>query len=189
MATGETGVAMLQRPLTSVLLVTLLLGGNGLTVMPAGHHGRHGLYIAAAQLAPRPATPEAGVEATRMTRGATGPVPLARQAMLHPDDGRTSSGQLIGVGGCHTAASRTDVVRTPVRTVHPVRVRSGEPMWPSLGSTTPSAGEAMTSNVAPGKDAGQHRAGGAPVLEGLVAIAPVVGTARVESAGGTILMP
>ena len=40
-----------------------------------------------------------------------------------------------------------------------------------------------------GKDAGQHRAGGAPVLEGLVAIAPVVGTARVASAAGNILTP
>jgi hypothetical protein len=42
MAMGATCVAMLQLPLTSVLLATLLLGGNGLTVMPAGHHGRHG---------------------------------------------------------------------------------------------------------------------------------------------------
>jgi hypothetical protein len=149
-------------------------------------------YIAAARLAPpRPATPQAGVEATRMTRGATGPVPLARQAMLHRDDGRTSSGQLIGVGDCHTAASRTDVVRRPVRTVHPVRVRSGEPMWPSLGSTatTPSTGAAMTSNVAPERTLGSIAQGLAPVLEGLVAIAPVVGTARVASAAGNILTP
>jgi hypothetical protein len=146
-------------------------------------------YIAAARLAPRPATPEVGVEATRMTRGATGPVPLARQAMLHRDDGRTSSGQLIGVGDCHTAASRTDVVRRPVRTVHPVRVRSGEPMWPSLGSTTPSTGEAMTSNVALERTLGSIAQGVAPVLEGLVAIAPVVGTARVASAAGNILTP
>jgi hypothetical protein len=45
----------------------------------------------------------------------------------------------------------------------------------------------MTSNVAPERTLGSIAQGVAPVLEGLVAIAPVVGTARVASAAGNIL--
>jgi hypothetical protein len=47
----------------------------------------------------------------------------------------------------------------------------------------------MTSNVAPERTLGSIAQGGASVLEGLVAIAPVVGTARVASAAGNILTP
>jgi hypothetical protein len=50
----------------------------------------------------------------------------------------------------------------------------------------------MTSNAAPERTLGSIAQGVAPVLEGLVAIAPVVGTAcgtRVASAAGNILTP
>ena len=83
MGLGATCAAMLQLPLTSVLLATLMLGADGLTVMPLVIVAVTVSYVASARLAPRPVPrpmePD-GPEATPGTAGATGPVPLPRQA-------------------------------------------------------------------------------------------------------------
>ncbi|MET0765496.1 MAG: chloride channel protein [Blastococcus sp.] len=54
MGMGATCAAMLQLPLTSVLLATLLLGTDGLTVMPLVIVAVTVSYVASARLAPRP---------------------------------------------------------------------------------------------------------------------------------------
>ena len=83
--------AMLQLPLTSVLLATLMLGADGLTVMPLVIVAVTVSYVASARLAPRPASPETGVEATPPTAGATEPVPRPRRTTVQPDPGRGAS--------------------------------------------------------------------------------------------------
>ena len=80
MGLGATAVAMLQLPLTSVLVATIILGTDGFTVMPLVIVAVTVSYVASARLAPRPAAPEAGAEAPPTTTGAAGPVPQARQA-------------------------------------------------------------------------------------------------------------
>jgi hypothetical protein len=91
MAMGATCVAMLQLPLTSVLLATLMLGADGLTVMPLVIVAVTVSYVASARLAPRPAVPGAGAETTRNPTGAAGPVPLPRRATVRRNVGRRSS--------------------------------------------------------------------------------------------------
>ena len=80
MGLGATAAAMLQLPLTSVLVATIILGTDGFTVMPLVIVAVTVSYVASARLAPRPAAPEAGAEAPPTTTGAAGPVPQARQA-------------------------------------------------------------------------------------------------------------
>jgi H+/Cl- antiporter ClcA len=78
MGLGAMCAAMLQLPLTSVLLATVILGADGFTVMPLVIVAVTVSYVASARLAPRPAVPEASAEATRTTTGAAGPVPRPR---------------------------------------------------------------------------------------------------------------
>src|SRR3954454_9733345 len=91
MGLGATCAAMLQLPLTSVLLATLMLGADGVTVMPLVIVAVTVSYVTSARLAPRPAVPAAGAEATPGTAGAAGPVPLPRQTAVRRDAGRGSS--------------------------------------------------------------------------------------------------
>jgi len=79
MGLAATCAAMLQLPLTSVLLATLMLGADGLTVMPLVIVAVTVSYVASARLAPRPMEPD-GAKATPGTAGATDPVPVPRQA-------------------------------------------------------------------------------------------------------------
>jgi H+/Cl- antiporter ClcA len=79
MGLGATCAAMLQLPLTSVLLATLMLGADGLTVMPLVIVAVTVSYVASARLAPRPVAPETGAGASRSTPDATAPVPLPRR--------------------------------------------------------------------------------------------------------------
>jgi H+/Cl- antiporter ClcA len=69
MGLGATCAAMLQLPLTSVLLATVILGADGVTVMPLVIVAVTVSYVASARLAPRGATPAAG----NGTAGATVP--------------------------------------------------------------------------------------------------------------------
>ena len=67
MGIGAMCAAMLQLPLTSVLLATVILGADGLTVMPLVIVAVTVSYVASARLAPRPAAaaasaPRAGAE-------------------------------------------------------------------------------------------------------------------------------
>jgi H+/Cl- antiporter ClcA len=91
MGLAATCAAMLQLPLTSVLLATLMLGSDGLTVMPLVIVAVTVSYVASARLAPPAAVPEAGAEAAPMTTAAAGPVPLPRQTTAQRDVGRGSS--------------------------------------------------------------------------------------------------
>jgi len=92
MGLGATCAAMLQLPLTSVLLATLMLGADGLTVMPLVIVAVTVSYVASARLAPRPAAPQAGAEAPRRTPDATAPVPAPRQTVAERDGGGSSGG-------------------------------------------------------------------------------------------------
>jgi H+/Cl- antiporter ClcA len=76
MGLGATSAAMLQLPLTSVLLATLLLGADGATVMPLVIVAVTVSYVTSARLAPRPAARGDGAPA-----GSPGtPVPVPRKA-------------------------------------------------------------------------------------------------------------
>ena len=59
MAMGAMCAAMLQLPLTSVLLATLIMGADGLAVMPLVIVAVAVSYVTSARLAPRPAAPGA----------------------------------------------------------------------------------------------------------------------------------
>jgi H+/Cl- antiporter ClcA len=91
MGMGATCAAMLQLPLTSVLLATVLLGSDGLAVMPLVIVAVTVSYVATARLAPPPAAPEAEAGAGRTTPAAAGPVPLPRQTRARRIAGRGSS--------------------------------------------------------------------------------------------------
>ena len=56
MGMGASCAAMLQLPLTSVLLTTVILGADGVTVMPLVIVAVTVSYVASARLAPRPPT-------------------------------------------------------------------------------------------------------------------------------------
>jgi H+/Cl- antiporter ClcA len=73
MGLGATCAAMLQLPLTSVLLATVILGADGFTVMPLVIVAVTVSYVASARLAPRGAPPAGGDGTT----GATVPVSRA----------------------------------------------------------------------------------------------------------------
>jgi H+/Cl- antiporter ClcA len=73
MGLGATCAAMLQLPLTSVLLATVILGADGFTVMPLVIVAVTVSYVASARLAPRGAPPASGAGTT----GATVPVSRA----------------------------------------------------------------------------------------------------------------
>ncbi|WP_431676829.1 chloride channel protein [Kitasatospora sp. KL5] len=60
MGLGAMSVAMLKLPMTSVLLASLLLGGEGLTVMPLVIVAVVVSYVCSLRLAKRPAAPTAG---------------------------------------------------------------------------------------------------------------------------------
>jgi H+/Cl- antiporter ClcA len=60
MGIGAMTVVMLTLPLTSVLLATLLLGSDGLTVIPLVIVAVVVAYVAAARIAPRPPAPPEG---------------------------------------------------------------------------------------------------------------------------------
>jgi H+/Cl- antiporter ClcA len=63
MGIGAMTVVMLRLPLTSVLLATLLLGRDGLAVMPLVIVAVVVAYVASARFAPAPAAPAAGTPA------------------------------------------------------------------------------------------------------------------------------
>jgi H+/Cl- antiporter ClcA len=67
MGLGATCAAMLQLPLTSVLLATVILGADGFTVMPLVIVAVTVSYVATARLAPRDATPAGGADTTGVT--------------------------------------------------------------------------------------------------------------------------
>jgi H+/Cl- antiporter ClcA len=73
MGLGAACAAMLQLPLTSVLLATLILGADGVTVMPLVIVAVTVSYVASARLAPRPAPREDG--ATEGSSATTVPAP------------------------------------------------------------------------------------------------------------------
>jgi H+/Cl- antiporter ClcA len=56
MGMGASCAAMLQLPLTSVLLTTVILGADGVTVMPLVIVAVTVSYVASARLTPRPPT-------------------------------------------------------------------------------------------------------------------------------------
>ena len=92
MGLAATSAAMLQLPLTSVLLATLVLGADGVTVMPLVVVAVTVSYVASARLTPRPdpAQPEqAGSDAGTTD---TGPVPSPRQPAAGADAVRPSAG-------------------------------------------------------------------------------------------------
>jgi H+/Cl- antiporter ClcA len=85
MGLAATCAAMLQLPLTSVLLATLMLGADGLTVMPLVIVAVTVSYVASARLAPPPAALETAPATPPVT--AAEPVPPPRQPTVHPDVG------------------------------------------------------------------------------------------------------
>lgn len=78
MGLAATCAAMLQLPLTSVLLATLMLGADGLTVMPLVIVAVTVSYVVSARLAPRPTDPAGDPDGTRTGAGAAGPALLPR---------------------------------------------------------------------------------------------------------------
>jgi H+/Cl- antiporter ClcA len=74
MGIGAMSAVMLQLPLTSVLLATLLLGSDGLAVMPLAIIAVAVAYVGSFQLAPAP-QPQTQPDAPAGTGGAPGPVP------------------------------------------------------------------------------------------------------------------
>jgi len=86
MGLAAAATAMLQLPLTSVLLATLMLGADGLTVMPLVIVAVTVSYVASARLAPRPAVPEPPAEPP--TADAADQVPLPRRTAARPDPDR-----------------------------------------------------------------------------------------------------
>jgi hypothetical protein len=81
---GAMCVVMLDLPLTSVLIATLLLFSDGVAVMPLVIVAVVVAYVAAARLAPAPATEAAG-EAQAGSAVTAGPAPA-------PDPTVTSQG-------------------------------------------------------------------------------------------------
>jgi H+/Cl- antiporter ClcA len=91
MGMGATCAAMLQLPRTSVLLSTVLLGADGLTVMPLVIVAVTVSYVASARLAPVPAAPEAQEDTPPTAPGTGGRVPLPRQTRAERKAGRGPS--------------------------------------------------------------------------------------------------
>src|SRR4051794_12009001 len=93
MGMGATCAAMLQLPLTSVLLATVLLGSDGLAVMPLVIVAVTVSYVATARLAPPPAAPEAQEDTPPTAPGTGGRVPLPRPTRAERKAGRGLSTQ------------------------------------------------------------------------------------------------
>jgi H+/Cl- antiporter ClcA len=91
MGLAATCAAMLQLPLTSVLLATLMLGADGLTVMPLVIVAVTVSYVASARLTPRPAVSQADEAESDATPGTDGPVPHPRQPTAGADPARRSA--------------------------------------------------------------------------------------------------
>jgi len=87
MGIGAMSAAMLQLPLTSVLLATVILGADGFTVMPLVIVAVTVSYVTSARLTPRPTAPQAGEAGSDATHE---PVPRPRQATAHADPARRS---------------------------------------------------------------------------------------------------
>ena len=83
--------AMLQLPLTSVLLATLMLGADGLTVMPLVIVAVTVSYVASARLTPPPAAAQGGAAGGEVPPASSDPVPHPRQATTGVDPARPSS--------------------------------------------------------------------------------------------------
>jgi H+/Cl- antiporter ClcA len=92
MGMGAACAAMLQLPLTSVLLATLVMGADGLTVMPLVIVAVAVSYVASARLTRSPVASKGGAGAPRSTPDATSPVPLPRKTTVERDVGGSSSG-------------------------------------------------------------------------------------------------
>jgi H+/Cl- antiporter ClcA len=73
MGLAATTTAMLQLPLTSVLLATLMLGADGLTVMPLVIVAVTVSYVVSARLAPRPAAQGDGAASSLPRTAVPGP--------------------------------------------------------------------------------------------------------------------
>jgi H+/Cl- antiporter ClcA len=91
MGLAATCAAMLQLPLTSVLLATLMLGPDGLTVMPLVIVAVTVSYVASARLATAPAVPQTPAEAPSTTAAAADPVPQPRRTTGQRARGRGAS--------------------------------------------------------------------------------------------------
>jgi H+/Cl- antiporter ClcA len=88
MGIGAMSAAMLQLPLTSVLLATVILGADGFTVMPLVIVAVTVSYVTSARLTPRPAAPQAGDPGSEGTPGSHEPVPHPRQPTAAADPAR-----------------------------------------------------------------------------------------------------
>jgi H+/Cl- antiporter ClcA len=88
MGIGAMSAAMLQLPLTSVLLATVILGVDGFTVMPLVIVAVTVSYVTSVRLTPRPAAPQAGEAGSD---GNHEPVPPPRQATAQADPARRSA--------------------------------------------------------------------------------------------------
>jgi H+/Cl- antiporter ClcA len=91
MGIGAMSAAMLQLPLTSVLLATVILGADGFTVMPLVIVAVTVSYVTSARLTPRPAAPQTDEAGNDGTPGTHEPVPHQRQATAHADPARRSA--------------------------------------------------------------------------------------------------
>jgi hypothetical protein len=88
MGIGAMSAAMLQLPLTSVLLATVILGVDGFTVMPLVIVAVTVSYVTSARLTPRPAAPQVGEAGSDRNHE---PVPPPRQATAQADPARRSA--------------------------------------------------------------------------------------------------
>ena len=88
MGLAAASTAMLQLPLTSVLLATLMLGADGVTVMPLVIVAVTVSYVASARLTPRPGAAQAGDAGNDAPAAASGPVPAPRQPAAAADGAR-----------------------------------------------------------------------------------------------------
>jgi H+/Cl- antiporter ClcA len=90
MGLGAMCAAMLQLPLTSVLLATLMLGADGLTVMPLVIVAVTVSYVASARLSPRSAAPAARESSERPDAGPLPAAPAPRPRSTEEDAARGS---------------------------------------------------------------------------------------------------
>jgi hypothetical protein len=86
--------AMLQLPLTSVLLATVILGADGFTVMPLVIVAVTVSYVTSARLTPRsaPAQAEGADGEGTDGDGTSGPLPQPRRPAVGADPARPPTG-------------------------------------------------------------------------------------------------
>jgi H+/Cl- antiporter ClcA len=92
MGLGATCAAMLQLPLTSVLLATLMLGADGLTVMPVVIVAVTVSYVGSARLTPRPVRGHADGAPGNRSPDAAEPVPRPRRPRAGAEQARPPAG-------------------------------------------------------------------------------------------------